>query len=81
MIDLQAPSSDGANGRTFDVLVAGAALPPNPGELVESHAMETLLEQAKSKYDLVVVDTPPRRPTRLCRPRRPELRRGRGRAG
>jgi succinoglycan biosynthesis transport protein ExoP len=59
LIDLQAPSSDGAQVRTFDVLVAGAALPPNPGELVESHAMETLLEQAKSSYDLVVIDTPP----------------------
>jgi Mrp family chromosome partitioning ATPase len=43
----------------FDVLVAGAALPPNPGELIESHAMESLLEQAKAKYDLVVIDTPP----------------------
>jgi len=43
----------------FDVLVAGAALPPNPGELIESHAMEALLEQAKGQYDLVVIDTPP----------------------
>jgi Mrp family chromosome partitioning ATPase len=43
----------------LDVLVAGAALPPNPGELIESHAMETVLEQAKAKYDLVVIDTPP----------------------
>ena len=41
------------------MLVAGAALPPNPGELIESHAMEALLEQAKSTYDLVVIDTPP----------------------
>ena len=32
-IDLETPSGDGAKGRTFDVLVAGAALPPNPGEL------------------------------------------------
>ncbi len=46
-------------GRSFDVLVAGAALPPNPGELLESRAMETLLERAQSTYDLVVVDTPP----------------------
>ncbi len=30
-----------------------------PGELIESHAMERLLEQAKSTYDLVVIDTPP----------------------
>ena len=50
----------GASGpRTLDVLVAGAVLPPNPGELIESHAMEALLEQVKRTYDLVVIDTPP----------------------
>jgi len=59
MIDLDPASGDGGGGRMFDVLVAGAALPPNPGELIESHAMESLLDQAKSVYDLVVVDTPP----------------------
>ena len=48
-----------SGGRTLDVLVAGAALPPNPGELVESHAMETVLERVKEQYDLVVIDTPP----------------------
>jgi len=58
-IATEASSGDSAKGRAFDVLVAGAALPPNPGELVESHAMETVLEQAKSQYDLVVIDTPP----------------------
>jgi len=58
-IDLEAPSGDGGRGRTLDVLVAGAAPPPNPGELLESHAMETLPERAKSTYDLIVVDTPP----------------------
>ncbi len=57
-IDLDSTSGDGG-GRMFDVLVAGAALVPNPGELIESHAMESLLEQAKAKYDLVVIDTPP----------------------
>jgi Mrp family chromosome partitioning ATPase len=45
--------------RTLDVLVAGAALPPNSGELIESRAMETLLERVQSAYDLVVLDTPP----------------------
>jgi receptor protein-tyrosine kinase len=58
-IDLDQPATDGSKGRTFDVLVAGAVLPPNPGELVESHAMEAVLTQAKSIYDLVVIDTPP----------------------
>ena len=58
-VEVQAPLREGAEGRTLDVLVAGASLPPNPGELIESHAMETLLERAQSAYDLVVIDTPP----------------------
>ena len=58
-IDLDVLPSGDAKERTFEVLVAGAALPPNPGELIESHAMETLLERAQSSYDLVVIDTPP----------------------
>jgi polysaccharide biosynthesis transport protein len=58
-IGLDSPSVAGSAGRTLDVLAAGAALPPNPGALIESHAMEAMLEQAKSTYDLVVIDTPP----------------------
>jgi len=58
-IELEASSGAGVRGRAFDVLVAGAALPPNPGELIESRAMETVLERTKSTYDLVVIDTPP----------------------
>ncbi len=56
-VELQ--SSENIRAQSFDVLVAGAALPPNPGELIESRAMETLLERAKSLYDLIVVNTPP----------------------
>jgi receptor protein-tyrosine kinase len=58
-IALDGPGGDGAEGRTLDALVAGATLPPNPGELIESHAMEAVLQQAKATYDLVVIDTPP----------------------
>ncbi len=58
-VALGQPSGDGSSGRTLDVLVAGAALPPNPGELIESRAMEVLLDNAQSTYDLVVIDTPP----------------------
>lgn len=57
-VELDSPSGAGKE-RALDVLVAGAALPPNPGELIESHAMETVLERAKSQYDLIVIDTPP----------------------
>jgi capsular exopolysaccharide synthesis family protein len=44
---------------TLDVLVAGAVLPPNPGELLASGAMDVVLTRAKSTYDFVVIDTPP----------------------
>jgi succinoglycan biosynthesis transport protein ExoP len=56
---LEVPTSQGTAGHTLDVLVAGAVLPPNPSELLESRAMDALLERAKSAYDLVVIDTPP----------------------
>lgn len=59
MVDLGSSSADGRSGRAVDVLVAGATLPPNPAELLESHAMESVLADAKSLYDLVVIDTPP----------------------
>lgn len=58
-VALDGPPSERSKGRTLDVLVAGAALPPNPGELIESRAMEVLLERVRSTYDLVVIDTPP----------------------
>jgi succinoglycan biosynthesis transport protein ExoP len=58
-IDLEASPTEAGKGRTLDVLFAGAVLPPNPTELLESHAMNALLQHAKSSYDLVVIDTPP----------------------
>ncbi len=42
--------------RSLDVLACGI-LPPNPGELTESSGMAAVLEQARSVYDLVVIDT------------------------
>ena len=58
-VNLQTPHSEGVTARTLNVLVAGAVLPPNPGELLESSSMDAVLEQARSTYDLVVIDTPP----------------------
>jgi succinoglycan biosynthesis transport protein ExoP len=34
-VDLGLPGADGSGARSFDVLVAGSSLPPNPGELIE----------------------------------------------
>ncbi len=58
-IALEATSPGGrASGRTLDVLLAGATLPPDPSALLESQAMAAVLEHARSAYDLVVIDTP-----------------------
>jgi succinoglycan biosynthesis transport protein ExoP len=58
-VALQVALGEGTSGHTLDVLAAGAVLPPNPGELLGSQAMDAVLERAKSAYDLVVIDTPP----------------------
>ncbi|SDT17336.1 capsular exopolysaccharide family [Paenibacillaceae bacterium GAS479] len=42
----------------LDVLTAGQT-PPNPSEMLGSKAMSSLLELAKSRYDRVIIDTPP----------------------
>jgi succinoglycan biosynthesis transport protein ExoP len=58
-VKLDALPDDGGAAPTLDVLPAGATLPPNPGALLESHAMDAVLEYAKFAYDCVLIDTPP----------------------
>lgn len=58
-VEVDSSTLHGDGARVLDVLVAGAALPPNPSELIESNAMEALLAITKPTYDLVVIDTPP----------------------
>jgi capsular exopolysaccharide synthesis family protein len=58
-VALEVGSGGGGVERTLDVLSAGAVLPPNPAELLGSQAMDAVIEQTKSAYDLVVIDTPP----------------------
>jgi receptor protein-tyrosine kinase len=58
-IELDSVPGGHSGARKLDVLVSGAVLPPNPAELIESHAMKAVLDQAKSIYDLIVIDTPP----------------------
>jgi receptor protein-tyrosine kinase len=43
---------------SLDVLLAGH-IPPNPAELLQSHAMADVLAWAAQHYELVVIDTPP----------------------
>jgi capsular exopolysaccharide synthesis family protein len=58
-IECEPLAGDGQSTGRLDVLTAGFLTPPNPGTLVESHAMERLLHDAKGRYELVIIDTPP----------------------
>lgn len=40
------------------VLTSGS-IPPNPSELLQSHAMEELLADLRGRYDMIVFDAPP----------------------
>ena len=42
----------------LDVLACGP-IPPNPSELLQSQAMEKLLVDLRSRYDIVILDAPP----------------------
>ena len=43
---------------SLDLLSAGH-LPPNPAEMLESPAMQTLLKELAEAYDLILLDSPP----------------------
>lgn len=40
-------------------VLACGPIPPNPSELLQSHAMETLLTDLRGKFDVIIVDAPP----------------------
>jgi tyrosine-protein kinase len=50
--------SDGVGAFSLDALLSGP-IPPNPADLIESDRMQRVLEAARERYDLVVIDTPP----------------------
>ena len=42
----------------LDVITSGP-IPPNPSELIMSDAMRELIDELKTKYDYIILDTPP----------------------
>jgi polysaccharide biosynthesis transport protein len=42
----------------LDVIVSGP-IPPNPSELIMNEGMKELIEELKTKYDYIILDTPP----------------------
>ena len=43
---------------SLDVMACGQ-IPPNPSELLQSQAMEMLLLELRTRYDVVILDAPP----------------------
>lgn len=56
--DLDAAIQEWGPGRNVHILPSGP-LPPNPTALLESAYFATLLAEAQSRYDYVIIDTPP----------------------
>ena len=40
-------------------VVSSGPIPPNPSELLGSKMMQTLINEAKQQYDIIIFDTPP----------------------
>ncbi len=40
-------------------LISGGPVPPNPSELLLTHKMSRFIEEAKERYDYIIIDTPP----------------------
>ncbi len=55
-VDLSEPDRETSAGTGLWILPAGA-VPPNPSELLESHALVALLETLQERFELIIVDT------------------------
>ncbi|MGZ3777219.1 MAG: CpsD/CapB family tyrosine-protein kinase, partial [Mucilaginibacter sp.] len=42
----------------LDIMISGP-VPPNPSELLHSKRMKTLIEELKTRYDIIMIDTAP----------------------
>jgi tyrosine-protein kinase Etk/Wzc len=40
-------------------IITSGPIPPNPAELISSEKMKKLLEELRTKYDYIIIDTPP----------------------
>lgn len=52
------PYIDKVEDSNLDVMISGT-IPPNPNELLTSPKLKAFLKEAKSKYDIVILDTAP----------------------
>ena len=54
----QAPANGHTEAGSLDVLLSGS-LPPDPGEFVGTAKLGEIVTRLRSRYDLVILDTPP----------------------
>lgn len=49
------------NGTSYPALdlISGGPVPPNPAELLLTKRMEEFIQEAKKRYDYIIIDTPP----------------------
>lgn len=47
----------GYNGNFF--IITAGPIPPNPAELINGEYMESFMEELNSKFDIIILDTPP----------------------
>tara|TARA_R100001015_G_C4634464_1_gene201013 strand:- start:4277 stop:6430 length:2154 start_codon:yes stop_codon:yes gene_type:complete len=40
-------------------LISAGPIPPNPAELIESEPMKELIQELESKYEVIIIDSPP----------------------
>jgi capsular exopolysaccharide synthesis family protein len=57
-LSLDEASLHGVHVPTLDILPAGPR-PPMPSEMLGSSAFDSLLEQLRSRYDIILIDSPP----------------------
>lgn len=46
-------------GKTALAVLPSGSIPPNPSELLGSHQMLELVTELRSRYDMIIIDTPP----------------------
>jgi capsular exopolysaccharide synthesis family protein len=55
---LEAQISNSGFDKNLDILPAGV-IPPNPTELISRHVLDDAINYLRTKYDFIVLDTPP----------------------
>ena len=55
---LEAQISNSGFAKNLDILPAGV-IPPNPTELISRHVLDDAINYLRTKYDFIVLDTPP----------------------